>query len=74
MLYGRGPADQSTLFSKMQNDLNSDLYQTVMSEVMQPTQEAVTSMIINGAAMVGDEFNPVEKRQKVFGFISSETR
>ena len=58
----------------MQNDLNSDLYQTVMSEVMQPTNEAVTSMIINGAAMVGDELNPVEKRQKVFGLISSETR
>ena len=58
----------------MQNDLNSDLFDTVMSEVMQPVNDAVTSEIINGASVLDGELNPVEKRRKVFGFISSETR
>ena len=45
-----------------------------MGGAMSQIHESVTHQIIDGVTNLEDELNPVEKRRKVFGFISSETK
>lgn len=49
-------------------------FQTVSRELVQPPKEAVFSNIMDGKTEVNTDLTQVQKRQQVFGFISSETQ
>ena len=68
-----GPNDRASYFAEKQSQLDSIIFK-VATDSADSIKELVFNKILDGSVSIDDNSDSVEKRQKVFGFIASESR